>query len=265
MKISIVTLSFNQRAYLKEALDSVLSQGYSNLEYIVVDPGSTDGSRELIQGYGDRISQIVFEPDRGAADGLNKGFARASGDVFGFLNADDLLFPGSLKTVAQFFTDRPEHEVVMGDGYTIDGKGQRIRHYRARDFSARRFFYGGSRWLQQATFFRAGVYSRSPKFNLENRTCWDAELFVDFARQGAKIGYVRADLAGFRIHEASISGSGRMNTQYEQDSRRIFRQVCGHEWSTRDDLWRVLYKIESSLRELGSDLLFMGSTRKDEA
>ena len=93
MKISIVTLSFNQRAYLQEAMDSVLSQDYPNLEYIVVDPGSSDGSRETDQQLWPDRSHI-FEPDRGAADGLNKGFARATGDVFGFLNADDLLFPG---------------------------------------------------------------------------------------------------------------------------------------------------------------------------
>ena len=74
MKISIVTLSFNQRGYLQEAMDSVLSQGYNDLEYIVVDPGSTDGSREVIKSYGDRIAHTLFEPDRGAADGLNFGF-----------------------------------------------------------------------------------------------------------------------------------------------------------------------------------------------
>src|SRR3974390_2320485 len=103
MKISIVTLSFNQRDYLQQALDSVLSQDYSNLEYIVVDPGSIDGSRELIRSYGARIAHTIFEPDRGAADGLNRGFASATGDVFGFLNADDILLPGSLKRVASFF------------------------------------------------------------------------------------------------------------------------------------------------------------------
>ena len=123
VKISIVTLSFNQRAFLQEAMDSVLSQGYPDLEYIVVDPGSSDGSRELIRSYGDRITHTIFEPDRGAADGLNKGFARATGDVFGFLNADDILFPGSLKHVAQFFESHPDCDMAMGDGYKIDGRG----------------------------------------------------------------------------------------------------------------------------------------------
>lgn len=248
MKISIVTLSFNQHAYLKEAMDSVLSQAYPDLEYIVVDPGSTDGSREFIKSYGERIAHVIFEPDRGAADGLNKGFGLATGDLYGFLNADDILYAGSLDRVAQFFKEHPDCDMLMGDGYKIDGRGQLIRHYKAQRFSVPSFFYGGAEWLQQSTFFRATAYRQSPKFNPENRTCWDGELFVHIANQGAKIGYVRADLGGFRIHEASISGSGRMNEQYQKDCRRIFRQVVGHEWRTTDEVLRFFYRARRFLK-----------------
>jgi GT2 family glycosyltransferase len=248
VKISIVTLSFNQRAYLQDAMDSVLSQDYPNLEYIVVDPGSNDGSRELISSYGERIAHMIFEPDRGAADGLNKGFARATGDVYGFLNADDLLYPGSLDCVAQFFEAHPDCDMAMGDGHTIDGQGRRIRHYKARDFSVKRFFYGGTQWLQQSTFFRADAFRKSAGFNLENRTCWDGEFFVNLAKNGVKIAYIRADLAGFRIHEMSISGSGRTNEQYRKDGRRIFRQVLGHEWGATDEALRFFYRAEGFLK-----------------
>ena len=129
---------------------------------------------------------------------------------------------------------------------------QKTRHFVARDFSVRRFFYGGTQWLQQATFFRAGVYRRSPGFNLENRTCWDGELFVQIADLGAKIGYIHADLAGFRIHETSISGSGRMNEQYQRDCRRIFRQLQGHEWKATDELLHFFYRVEGVLKSLAT-------------
>ena len=263
MKISIVTLSFNQRAYLKEAIDSVLSQGYPDLEYIVVDPGSTDGSRELIKSYGDQIAATIFEPDRGAADGLNKGFARATGDIYGFLNADDILYPGSLNHTAEFFQTRPQCDVAMGNGYKIDGQGRKTRHYVARDFSVRRFFYGGTQWLQQSTFFRASVFQRSPGFNIENRTSWDGELFLDFANQGAKIGYIDADLGGFRIHGESISGSGRMSEQYQKDCRRIFRQMTGREWKVRDEILSLVFRAEGFLKGLSARMQWQA--RKDAA
>lgn len=248
VRISIVTLSFNQRAYLQEAMDSVLSQQYPNLEYIVVDPGSTDGSRELIQSYGDRITATIFEPDRGAADGLNKGFAIATGVVFGFLNADDIYYPGSLQQVASFFQAHPDCDMVMGNGYKIDDQGRKIRHYIARDFSVRRFFYGGTQWLQQSTFFRASAFQKSPRFNIQNRTSWDGELFLNIAGQGARIGYIDANLGGFRIHEESISGSGRLNEQYEKDCRRIFRQLTGRDWKPMDEILRFFFRAEGILK-----------------
>jgi glycosyltransferase involved in cell wall biosynthesis len=248
VKISIVTLSFNQRAYLEEALESVLSQAYPDLEYIVVDPGSTDGSRERILSYGSRIAVKIFEPDRGAAEGLNKGFGNATGDVFGFLNADDILFPGSLNRVAEFFRNHPECDMVMGNGYKIDGQGNRTRHYVARNFSVRRFFYGGTQWLQQSTFFKASIFDRSQGFNIANRTSWDGELFLKIADLGAKIGYIDADLGGFRIHDESISGSGRLNNQYLEDRRRMFRQLTGREWQMSDEILSFFFRMEGFLR-----------------
>jgi glycosyltransferase involved in cell wall biosynthesis len=263
VKISIVTLSFNQQAYLKEAIDSVLSQGYADLEYIVVDPGSKDGSRDLIESYGDRIAVTLFEPDRGASDGLNKGFSLATGEVYGFLNADDILFPGSLNQVAEFFQSNPACDMAMGNGYKIDGHGRKTRHFLARDFSVRRFFYGGTQWLQQSTFFRAAAFKRSPGFNLENRTSWDGELFLNMANQGAKIGYIHADLGGFRIHDESISGSGRMNEQYHQDCRRIFKQLNGREWKSTDEVMRFIYRAEGLIKGLTARMQLQA--RKDAA
>jgi glycosyltransferase involved in cell wall biosynthesis len=254
MKISIVTLSFNQAAYLRQALESILSQNYPELEYIVVDPGSTDGSRELIQTYSDRIAHIVFEPDRGAADGLNKGFALATGEICGFLNADDLLLPGSLQQVAEFFRQHPQCDMALGNGFLIDGKGAELRHISARGFTVRRYLCGGIRWLQQSTFFRRETFLRSSGFNLENRTCWDGELFVNFVNNGAVVGYIDSDLGAFRIHEASISGSDRLKQAYLQDGRRIFRQILGRDWQLQDTILRFLYRVEGVLIRLRSSL-----------
>ncbi|WP_158748684.1 glycosyltransferase family 2 protein [Acidobacterium sp. S8] len=244
MKISIVTLSFNQKRYLQDAIESVLQQNHPDVEYIVVDPGSTDGSREEIESYGTRIACKIFEPDEGAADGLNKGFRKATGAVYGFLNADDLLMPLALSRVASFFQSNPQCDLVMGNGFIIDADGAPKRHIRARDFTVRRYLHGGTRWLQQSTFFRAKAFAQSPRFNIDNRTCWDGELFVSMAKQGAAVAYLEADLAKFRIHSESISGSGSGNERYKADRMRIFEQLLGRKWSSIDELWRFLYRGE---------------------
>lgn len=249
-KISIVTLSFNQLLYLREALDSVLSQAYSNLEYIVVDPGSTDGSRELIESYGEQIHVKLFERDRGAADGLNKAFEFATGDVYGFLNADDLLFAGSLQRVGTFFQAHPEYDIVMGSGCKIDGHGLRLRRYRPHNFTARRFFYGGCEFLQQSTFFRADTFKRSGGFNVENRTSWDGELLLKMAESGATIAYIDDELGAFRIYGESITGSGRLNEQYRLDCRRMFRELNGRDWKISDEMLRLLFRTDGFLKRI---------------
>jgi hypothetical protein len=122
---------------------------------------------------------------------------------------------------------------------------------RARDFTVRRYLYGGTQWLQQSTFFRREAFLLSPRFNTENRTSWDGELFVCLAQMGATVGYINADLAAFRIHGGSISGTGRLEDAYREDCRRIFRQIRGREWRVTDDLLRQLYRVEGLLLRTG--------------
>ena len=104
MKVSIITISFNQDVYLEYCLRSVIEQDYANIEYIVIDAGSTDKSQEIIKSYSDQISTIVFESDNGPADGLNKGNSLATGDIIGYVNSDDILLPGAVSKIVKFFT-----------------------------------------------------------------------------------------------------------------------------------------------------------------
>jgi glycosyltransferase involved in cell wall biosynthesis len=252
MKFSIVTISFNQRQYLEEALNSVLQQDYPAIEYIVVDPGSTDGSRELITGYDGRLGRVIFEPDQGAADGLNKGFEHASGEIFGFLNSDDVLLPGALRSVSQVFEQNPDCDIVMGNGFTVDAKGKRIRRIRAAGFTLERYFYGGATWLQQATFFRRAAFQAVGGFNANNRSCWDGELVVDMLRQGARVKYLNQDLALFRIHTKSITGSRRHSQMMKADADRMFSLACGRRWTSMDTLRVYLFRIERVLTHPGA-------------
>lgn len=252
MKFSVVTVSFNQRQYLEEALTSVLAQDYPAIEYIVVDPGSTDGSRELIEDFRSRLASIVFEPDQGAADGLNKGFQQASGDIFGFLNSDDVLLPGAMKTVSRAFEQNPDCDIVMGNGFIVDAMGKRIRRIRAAGFTLDRYFYGGATWLQQATFFRRTAFEQVGGFNQNNRSCWDGELVVDMVRLGAKVKYVNQDLALFRIHSHSITGSRRHSEMMKADADRMFSLSRGRPWTALDTLRTYLVRVERILTHPGA-------------
>jgi len=252
MKFSIVTISFNQRQYLDEALCSVLSQDYPEIEYIVVDPGSTDGSRELIESFANQLARVVFEPDRGAADGLNKGFQHASGDILGFLNSDDVLLPGAMRSVAQAFAQDSDCDIVMGNGFIIDAHGKRIRRIRAAGFTLERYFYGGATWLQQATFFRRAAFEAVGGFNVNNRSCWDGELLVDMVRKGAKVKYLNQDLALFRLHAKSITGSRRHSEMMKADADRMFSLSRGRRWTALDTVRAYLFRIERILTHPGA-------------
>lgn len=122
--VSIVTPSYNQARYLEAALQSVLGQDYQPLEYLVVDGGSTDGSQAVIERYASRLAWWVSEPDQGQADAINKGFKRATGEIVGWLNSDDLYLPGAVSAAVEIFEKHPEVGLVYGDAVSATGEGK---------------------------------------------------------------------------------------------------------------------------------------------
>jgi glycosyltransferase involved in cell wall biosynthesis len=247
MKVSIVTISFNQGRFLEEAICSVLDQRYPNVEYILVDAGSTDGSREIIETYRARLGAILFKPDRGPADGLNKGFGMATGDILGYINADDAYLPGAFEKVAAVFEKNPSIDVVYGHGYLIDENNRIIRRLYSDPFDLRRYIYGGVTVVQQSTFIRREAFRAVGGFNVHNRTCWDGELILDLALRGKKFKLINQFLACFRIHHTSISGSGRLNDQYIRDLGRLFWKARGREKSKLDKLYSQVVRLEKWL------------------
>jgi len=229
-KVSIVTISFNQAKFLERAIRSVVDQDYPEIEYIVVDPGSTDGSRDIIERYRSRISRVIYEPDCGPADGLNKGFACATGDIFGYINADDAYLPDAIREAVAAL-DNSKADVIYGDGYIVDENDRCIRRFVSTPFSFRRFVLGAVPILQQSTFFTANAYRDVGSFNVENRTCWDGELLFDLAARGKKFLHVPRYWSVFRLYSSSISGSGRSLQQYYRDQERIVEPaIAPYRW-----------------------------------
>ena len=161
-KVSVVTPVFNSARYLEAAIRSVLSQAYPNLEYFIVDGGSTDGSVEIIQKYEAQLAGWISESDRGMYDALNKGFARSSGEVMGWISATDMLHAGSLFVVGNVFQTFPQVEWITGrpTGFTDEGMGAQILNLRR--WSRLPFLLGANRYIQQeSTYWRRSLWERA--------------------------------------------------------------------------------------------------------
>ncbi len=255
MRISIVTISYNQADFLEECIGSVVSQASEGDEYIVVDPGSTDGGRQVIAEWASRIDRIILEPDRGPADGLNKGFAQSSGEVLGYINADDRLAPGAFAFVRRFFALNPAVDVLCGAIRILDARGRAsVRKRTADRFDLRRYAAGICTVGQQATFFRRRAFEAAGGFNAHNRICWDGELLVDMAFSGARFATVRRVLGDFRIYRHSITGSGAFAMKLKEEHGRIAGKIAAHGvrlYSQRAlPVRRLLYRLDP-LRHLG--------------
>jgi glycosyltransferase involved in cell wall biosynthesis len=249
MKFSIVTVSFNQASYLEDTILSVLNQDYDDVEYIVVDPGSTDGSRDIIERYRDRIAKVIYQPDSGAADGLNNGFAQATGDVYGFINSDDLMLPGALTKAAAKFRSDPDIDVIIGHTQIIDAEGRWIRHSYSDRFDVRAFAYQACVICQQSTFFRADLFARSRGFNPGNKIAWDAELFLDLLERARKPVLLDAFLSAFRLHAEGITGAAKMRPLLLNFERAKFERIMGRPWRRGDKLIAVAYLVRKYLLE----------------
>ncbi len=247
MRISVVTVSYNQARYLAEALGSVLGQGYPDLEYVVVDGGSTDGSRDVIERHADRLAWWCSEPDAGPAAALNKGVARCTGDVLGVLNADDRLLPGALAAVADHFRRHPDTDVLSGHGVEIDADGRSVRPLYSDRWSLRRYVHGRCVLVQPATFVRRERVVAAGGFNEDNRTSWDGELWVDLALRGARWRRIGRPLAAFRVHPASITGSGARLHQYRADHAALAERV--RTGASRSRLGPPLARLEQVLTD----------------
>ncbi len=197
--VSIVTPSFNQAGFLEETIRSVLEQDYPNLEYIIIDGGSTDGSLEIIQKYADRINSWVSEPDRGQTDAINKGFARARGDILAWLNSDDRYRPGAIGEAVAFLKDHPQAGLVYGDANLIDEGGNIIGKFPAAQTDYRKLQRGYVHIPQQSAFFRGELWRKVGPLDASFYFAMDYDLWVRLAKCAPLVYHPRL-WADFRLH-----------------------------------------------------------------
>jgi glycosyltransferase involved in cell wall biosynthesis len=209
MQLGIVTISYNQADFLAQAINSVQLENRNQLAYVIIDPGSADNSQEIILDNKSLFTKIIFEPDQGPADGLNKGFALLTdADILGYLNSDDCYAPGALDYVVGFFESNPDVDVLNGAIKIMDKNGKVSPRGRTSDqFNLAMYSMSICTICQQATFFRRRAFDKIGGFNIHNKTCWDGELMVDMAIAGCHFATTDKILGYFRVYETSISGS----------------------------------------------------------
>lgn len=218
------------------------------VEYIVVDPGSTDGSRDIIEEYRPHLADMVFEKDAGPADGLNKGFALATGDIYGFLNSDDTLEPGALAEVAGWFEKHPDIDVVSGHAWITDRDDRRLRRVWSEPYQRLPVAYGAAVQIQPSTFIRRAAYLAIAGFNPQNRSNWDSELMVDLYLSGARFGIIEKFLSCYRLHGVSITNSGSLEPEMKMWSDKRFVRLMGREPVGVDNLGRLAFRAAKHAR-----------------
>jgi glycosyltransferase involved in cell wall biosynthesis len=197
--VTIVTPSFNQVSFLEATIQSVLSQDYPKIEYILVDGGSQDGSLEIIKKYADRFAYWVSEQDRGHADALNKGFSRANGKIWAWLNSDDTYYPEAVSRAVRFLVENPDVGMVYGDADLTDDQGNIIGEFAARQTDYYRMLEGSVHIPQATTFIRASVWQQIGELDLSLFFGFDYDLWVKISKI-TKIKYLPQKWATFRLH-----------------------------------------------------------------
>jgi glycosyltransferase involved in cell wall biosynthesis len=200
--VTIVTPSFNQAPYLEDTIESVFNQSYPNIEYIIMDGGSTDGSAEIIKRHQKKLANWVSEKDRGQTDAINKGFAMAKGEILAWINSDDTLQPNAVEEAVQFLQDNLDTGLVYGDTNYIDEKGRVIGRFPAAQTDLERLRRGYVHIPQQASFFRKSIWDQVGPLDPEFFFAMDYDLWVRIARL-SEIRYLHRLWANFRLHRGA--------------------------------------------------------------
>lgn len=198
-RITIVTPSFNQAKFIEWTVRSVLLQRYPNLEYILIDGGSTDGTMDVLAPYADRFAHISSAKDDGQSDALNRGFARSTGEIMAYLNSDDMIGPDVLRFVAHYFDEHPDVDALYSHRVIVDEDNTVVNYW----VLPPHVDYLQCRWdhiPQETCFWRRRVFDRLGNIDASYRFAMDYDLFTRYMRGGARFARVKRFLGAFRWH-----------------------------------------------------------------
>lgn len=203
-KISVITPSYNQGQFLEKTIRSVLNQNYPNLEYIIIDGGSTDNSVEVIKKYEKDIAYWVSEKDEGQSHALNKGLKLSTGEIIGWINSDDIYIDDCLFQVTNYFDLHPSIDIVFSDYYYIDENGKVLRRRKEIPFNYQVYLWTGNCYHANcAGFFRRKVFDHIGEFDESLHYGMDYEFYLRCSEGGLAIGHHRGYWGAYRLHPES--------------------------------------------------------------
>jgi glycosyltransferase involved in cell wall biosynthesis len=247
-KVSIITPSFNSAGTISATIESVLRQNYANWEHIVVDGGSTDGTSHVLERYPRLV--WVSEKDEGHYDAMNKGIARASGDVVVILNADDCFRSDALRKVAETFEQYRDWDALFGDVVFVDSTGREIYRREEALYDYKVLLYGVDYICHQALFVRKTVYERLGGYrHKEFLNAADYEFKLRLGRAGCRVGHLPALLVDYRYHPQGQSADRRIIRNMIQEAVAI-RREHGNPGGWRGSCLRPFYKAKRQLQKL---------------
>lgn len=252
-KFSIVTPSFNQGRFIEQTIASVIDQHYPDCEHIVMDGGSTDGTLDVLRKYERQIDFWASAPDTGAADALNKGFARSSGEILAWLNSDDVYEPGAFAQVAELFRQQPDVNVISGRcrlwyGDSRDRMMEPSPLRTLEDFlKINTNWRNGRLIMQPEAFFRRRVFDKAGGLRTELHYCYDQCLWMDMAKWGAVFSSVDRHWANLRMHDSQKTSD---LTGAAAELARVAWDRLHENWTRLDDPTAVADDIFSALEGL---------------
>jgi glycosyltransferase involved in cell wall biosynthesis len=207
-KISIVMTSLNQSKFIERSILSILNQKYPKLQFIIIDGGSNDSTVKIIKKYSKYIDFWVSEKDQGQSDALNKGFKRANGEIYGWLNSDDLYLPNAFFTSVFAFKNHPKKSVIFGDWLFIDENNATLDFHHAFDFNLNHFKYEGFHLSAQSMFWRSNLHKKFKGFNLNLYNTMDYQMILEFGLLAEKKFFrIPSALGAFRRHKNQKTGN----------------------------------------------------------
>jgi GT2 family glycosyltransferase len=250
-RISIVTPSFRQAAFIERTLASVMEQGYPNLEYYVQDGGSDDGTCAILERYADRLAGWQSRPDRGQSQAINRGFAKTSGEIMAWLNSDDVLLPGALAYVADYFARNPSVDVIYGHRAIIDEKDRQVGRWILPAHDDRVLSWADY-VPQESLFWRRAIWDKAGgRVDESFRFAMDWDLLVRFREAGARFVRVPRFLAAFRVHPQQKTSAAINDIGFEE-MNRIRQRVLGRVPTTVEVRKAVLpYLVKHVVADCG--------------